>query len=215
MLKLHGFSLSNYYNRVKLILLEKGIPFEEVLAVTGKEGTPSVKELSPARKVPFLELPDGQILAESAVIAEYLEELYPATPLLPTDPLRRARVRELSQVIELYLELPARRLYAEAFFGGKVSDETKQEVERDLRRGVRAFERLAKFSPYIAGDQFSLADCGAAVHLPVVSVCTKLIYGKDALEAHTDRIKPYLKMLGERPAVAKVNADRKAYGKPA
>lgn len=211
MLKLHGFALSNYYNRVKLILLEKEIPFEEVLAVTGKEGTPSVKEHSPARKVPFLELPDGQFLAESGAIAEYLEEVYPSKPLLPRDPFARARVRELSLLIDLYLELPARRLYGEAFFGGKVSDETKQEVERDLRRGVRAFEQRAKFAPYIADENFGLADCGAAVHLPLVSICTKLIYGKDVLDAHADRIKPYLKMLGERPAVAKVNADRKAY----
>ena len=209
MLKLHGFALSNYYNRTKIVLLEKGIPFEEVYAEHGK--TESVKAHSPARKVPLLELEDGQHLAESLAIAEYLEEIQPQPALLPKDPLQRARVRELSLAIDLYLELPARRLYLEAFFGGKVSDETKQEVERDLRRGVRAFERLAKFEPYIAGSEYSLADVTAAVHLPLVSVCTKLIYGKDVLEASADKIKPYLKMLGERPAIAKVNADRKAY----
>ncbi|HKO89385.1 MAG TPA: glutathione S-transferase family protein [Burkholderiales bacterium] len=209
MLRLHGFPVSNYYNRVKLVLLEKAIPFEEVLARPGTD--PSVKESSPARKVPFLELEDGQYLAESSVIAEYLEEIYPQKPLLPQDPLARARVRELSLMIDLHLELVARRLYMEAFFGGGVSDETKKEVERELRRGVGAFERLVKFDPYIAGREFTLADCTAAVHLPVISICTKLIYGKDVLEAYADRIKPYMKMLGERPAVAKVNADRKAY----
>ncbi|HKY01546.1 MAG TPA: glutathione S-transferase, partial [Burkholderiales bacterium] len=192
MLKLHGFSLSNYYNRSKVVLLEKGIPFEEVYAEHGK--TESVKSLSPARKVPFLELEDGQYLSESMAIAEYLEEIQPQPALLPKEPMQRARVRELSTILDLYLELPARRLYAEAFFGGKVSDETKQEVERELRRGVRAFERLAKFEPYIAGGEYTLADVTAAVHLPVVGICTKLIYGNDVLEAQADRIKPYLKM---------------------
>jgi len=47
------------------------------------------------------------------------------------------------------------------------------------------------------------------VHLPLVSLSTKLAYGRDALE-DIPQVKPYLKMLGERPAVAKVNAERKA-----
>ncbi|MFO7188629.1 MAG: glutathione S-transferase [Pseudomonadota bacterium] len=208
MLKLYGFPLSNYYNRVKIVLLEKNVPFEEVLAVPGKDEV--VKTLSPARKIPFLELENGEILCESGAIFEYLEECYPITPLLPEPLVARARVRELATVMDLYLELPARRLYAEAFFGGKVSDETKQEVERELRRGVQAFERLARFSPYIAGNTFTYADITAAVHLPVVSIATAKIYGKDVLEPFADRIKPYLKMLNERPAIARTNADRKA-----
>ncbi|HEY9380632.1 MAG TPA: glutathione S-transferase N-terminal domain-containing protein, partial [Burkholderiales bacterium] len=50
MLKLYGFPLSNYYNRVKIVLLEKNVPFEEVLAVPGKDE--SIKVHSPARKIP-------------------------------------------------------------------------------------------------------------------------------------------------------------------
>ena len=207
MLKLYGYPLSNYYNRVKIVLLEKNVPFEEVLAVPGKDE--SIKVHSPARKIPFIEV-DGEYLAESSAIFEYLEECYPTNPLLPEPLMERARVRELSTMIDLHLETVARRLYGEAFFGGKVSDETKQEVERDLRRGVRAFEKLTKFAPYIAGNRFTYADVTAAVHLPLISVCTKLIYGGDVLEPFADRIKPYLKMLGERPSIAKTNADRKA-----
>ena len=61
-------------------------------------------------KVPYLEV-DGTRLRESEVILEYLEEAYPQKPLLPKDPLARAKVRELITVIELHLELVARRLY--------------------------------------------------------------------------------------------------------
>lgn len=208
MLKLYGFPLSNYYNRIKIVLLEKNLPFEEVSAVPGKDDI--VKANSPARKIPFLELDNGETLAESSVIFEYLEECYPTAPLLPENLLERARVREIATMLDLHLELQARRLYAEAFFGGKVSDEVKEDVARELRRAVRVFERLPKFGPYIAGNTFTWADVTAAVHLPPVGIATKIIYGSDVLEPFADKIKPYLKLLGERPSIAKTNADRKA-----
>ena len=62
----------------------------------------------------------------------------------------------------------------------------------------------------MAGDTFSQADCSAIVSLPLVGMATKIIYGEDLLQAGGIDIKPYAKLLGERPSVAKVNADRKA-----
>ena len=82
-------------------------------------------------------------------------------------------------------------------------------MEQDLAKGIRALQALAKFDPFIAGKDLTLADCAAAVHLPLVSLSTKLAYGRDFLEGIA-QVKPYLKMLGERPSVAKVIADRKA-----
>ncbi len=206
MLKLCGFHLSNYHNKVRLALLEKGIAFEEDAGCR-----PSQKEEWLSRsvmgKVPILEV-DGTPLAESQVICEYLEDAYPKVPLYPKDPLARARVRELITVIELHLELVARRLYGGAFFGGTTSDDVKKEVDRDLAKGVRALARLVKFEPFIAGKEFSLADCAAFVSLPLVSMASKVTFGKDALEG-LPQVKPYLKMLGERPHFARVNADRK------
>lgn len=207
MIKVCGFRVSNYHNKVLIALLEKGIPYEEDCTVT-----PSQKEeylaLSPMGKVPYAEV-DGARICESEVILEYLEEAYPQKPLLPKEPLARAKVRELVTVIELHMELVARRLYSGVFFGGTLSDGTKQSVEKDLAKGVRGFKALAKFDPFIAGKELTLADCAAAVHLPLVSLSTKLTYGRDLLE-EIPQVKPYLKMLGERPAFAKVNADRKA-----
>jgi glutathione S-transferase len=207
MIKLCGFHVSNYHNKVRIALLEKGIPFEEDSNVR-----PSQKDeylaLSPMGKVPYLDV-DGTRLCESGVILEYLEDAYPQKPLLPKDPLARAKVRELAAVIDLHLELVARRLYAGVFFGGTLSDGAKESVEKDLAKGLRAFKALAKFEPFIAGKELTLADCAAAVHLPLVSLSTKLAYGRDFL-GDIAQVKPYLKMLGERPAFARVNADRKA-----
>ena len=208
MLKLCGFHLSNYHNKVRIALLEKGVPFVEDPACA-----PSQKEdflaRSPIGKVPFLELDDGRRLAESEVISEYLEEAYPQKPLLPKDAFERAKVRELITFMELHLELVARRLYGQVFFKRDISEEVKQSAQKDLVKGIRAFKTLARFDPYIAGRELTLADCAAFVHLPLVSLATKHAFGRDFLE-EIPQVKPYLKMLGERPAFGRVNEDRKA-----
>ena len=205
-LKLCGFAASNYYNQVKLQLLEKQVPFEEELVLLGT-GAPALVERSPMAKVPFLDTGHGCI-SESIACAEYIEARYPQSPLLPADPLAAARVREIVLYTELHLELPARELYPEAYFGGKVSDETKERARRLLVRGVAGLARIARFSPFVAGDQFTLADCAAIVHLPVVAGAAKLVFGEDLLAALP--VKDYLRAMGERPAVRKVNEDRKA-----
>jgi len=208
MLKLCGFHLSNYHNKVRIALLEKGVPFEEDAGCS-----PSQKDewlaRSPLGKVPILELDGGRRLAESEVILEYLEDAYPQKPLLPRDPFERAKVRELVTFIELHLELVARRLYPALFFGaGPASEETKKAVEKGLLKGVRGLKALAKCSPYIAGGELSIADCAAFVSLPLVTLVTKNAFGRDFLE-DIPQMKPYLRMLGERPAFARVNEDRK------
>jgi len=207
MIKLCGFRVSNYHNKVLIALLEKGVPYEEDCTVTPAQ-TDDYLARSPMGKVPYAEI-DGARLCESEVILEYLEDAYPQKPLLPKEPLARAKARELVTVIELHLELVARRLYGAVFFGGTVSDGAKQAVEKDLAKGIRALKALVRFDPFIAGQEFTLADCAAAVHLPLVSLSTKLAYGRDFLD-DIPQARPYLKMLGARPAVAKVNADRKA-----
>jgi len=203
MLKLCGFAASNYYNKVKLALLEKNLPFEEVLAWIGETDLAA----SPLGKVPYI-ITDAGPLCESEPIAEYIETTYIQSPLLPKDPYQAAKVRELVTFLELYLELTARELYGEAFFGGKVSDRVKERQRALLDKYIPAFGKLAKFSPYIAGDTFTLADCAAICHLPLVSSCTKIIYGEDLLAGLP--VKAYLKAMSERPTVQKVNAERKA-----
>jgi glutathione S-transferase len=208
MLKLCGFRISNYHNKVRLALLEKGIEHEEDASCTPKQ-TEEYLARSPMGKAPFIELDGGRRLSESGAICEYLEEAWPQKPLLPRDPWQRAKVRELVTHMELYMELVTRRTYGFVFFGRPVDEQVKQAVEKDIAKGVRAFRALAKFEPYIAGSELTLADCAAFMHLPLVSLATKLAYGRDVLEDLVP-LKPYLQMLGERPAFRQVNEDRKA-----
>lgn len=203
MLTLCGFAASNYYNKVKIALLEKGVDFQEELVWVGQADLAA----SPLGKIPYLKTERGT-LCESTVMLEYIETAHPSPALLPADPFTAAKVREVLRFIELHLELVARNLYAEAFFGGKVSDSVKEKVGEQLHKNSAAFAQLARFAPYVAGDSFSLADCAAIVHLPLVSSASKAIYGKDCLGDLP--VRAYLKQMGERASVQRVNTDRKA-----
>ncbi len=204
MIKLCGFAVSNYYNKVKLALLEKGVEFDEELVWADR--SPALLARSPLGKIPFMEV-DGKSLSESQPMMEYIESHSPQKPLMPSDPFAAAKVRELITYLELHLELVAREIYSEAFFGGKVPDDTKARVHKLLTRNATAFGRLTSFEPYIAGDAFTMADCAAIVHLPVISMATKIVFGEDVLAALP--VKDYMKFVGERPTVKQLNADRK------
>ena len=208
MITLHGFSVSNYYNKVKLALIEKGVPFTEAVTKTGRRDE-EVLSCSPLGKVPYIVTEHGA-LCESQAILDYLEAAYPNPPLLPADAWQMAKVRELTTYVELHLELVARELYGKAFFGREISEANAARIRKRLEANIEAFKRLAKFDPYLAGATFTQADCAAWVSLPVVSMATKAAYGVDLLSEGGVDWKPYAKRIGERPSAQKVTADRKA-----
>jgi len=207
MLQLCGFPASNYHNKVKVALIEKGIAFEEVIVYPSRDD--ALRGESPMGKLPFLRTGRGPV-AESQVILDYLEDAHPAQPLYPADPFDRARVRELITILDLHLELVVRRLYAEAFFGGKASDSTKAEVEKLLVKGLTALARRTEFATFAAGNVFGAADCVASMHLPVLAMATKVSLGRDLLAEQFPAAKAYTKRIADRPSVKRVNDDRKA-----
>ncbi|MEO5881201.1 MAG: glutathione S-transferase [Caldimonas sp.] len=208
MLVLCGSSISNYYNKVKLALLEKGVDFGEEYVATGGSDE-AVIGASPLAKIPFLRTDAGP-LCESQAILEYIETTWPEPPLLPRDPFAAAKVRELAIYVDLHLELVVRDLYPKAFFGGSLSEGNAARIRTVLERNIAAFSRLARFAPYAAGESFTQADCSAWNSLPLVAMATRTIYGTDLLAAGGIDLKRYNRVVGERPSARKVTADRKA-----
>lgn len=209
MLKLYGFSLSNYYSKVKLALLEKGIPFEEVPTPKMSPKPEHMLAMSPLGKVPWIETEHGS-LCESQVIMDYIEAGWPQPALIPADPWRAAKVREINTFMELHVELCARQLYPQAFFGGTLPEKYVARVRGELEKNLAAFKRLVVFGPYVAGDTFTMADCSAFVHLPLAGLASKLVLGEDLVQAAGIDWKAYVKMVEQRPAAQRVAADRKA-----
>jgi glutathione S-transferase len=207
MITLYGFAISNYYNKVKLALLEKGIEFEEVLVAPSQE--PALLERSPLGKIPFIKTKDGY-LSESQAILEYLEEAFPEHPLYPADAYERAKVREFIQHIELNVELIARRIYAEAIFGGKATQETKDEVKAKLEVGLKGLAKLLKLSPYALGEQFGIADVLAWPHLQLIGFATEKLYGENLVTTNIPGIEAYIQLIESRPHAQTVSAARTA-----
>ncbi len=205
MITLCGFGVSNYYNKLKLIMLEKDISFEEKLVYPWQQEL--LGQSSPLGKIPYIETGNGS-LSESQVILDYLEDLYPELPMFPLDLFQRAKCRELIQHLELNCEWVARRLYKESFFGGSVSNETKLDVKYRLTKGLEAVTKISKFSPYIWGATFTAADCVAFVHFTMIQLATKKIYNENILEQVLPDINSYMQLMESRPHVQTIMQDR-------
>lgn len=205
MLKLYGFTVSNYFNMVKMALIEKGIDFEFVDTKPSQEQDFLGK--SPMGKVPCIETENG-FISETNVIFDYLEDLGTGPALMPSDAFEKAKVRELIKEIELYIELPARSCFPEAFFGGSVSDEVKEKAKANLTKGIECLQRNGKFSPYVAGEQFGYADIMFMYSVSLAGACAKRVLGMDLL-GDFPAAKSLSEKLATRESAQKVAADQK------
>ena len=210
MLKLYGFSVSNYYNMVKHALLEKGLAFEEVAFYAGQ--SPEALAISPRGKVPVLGVEQG-FINETSVILQYLEDTQGGTVLLPRAPFERAQVLALAKEIELYIELPARACFAEAFFGMPVPDAIKEKAKGELLLGIASLGRHGKFAPYVAGDSLSIADLYFLYSVSLACAVGKKLFELDLL-AELPAARALLARLQETPIALRINADKEA-GMPA
>lgn len=207
MIKLHGFPASNYFNMVKLALIEKGVPYEDVRVFTGQ--SEDMLSKSAMGKVPFLETDRG-FVSETAVILDYIDETQSGPSFYPADAFDKSRVRELIKYTELYLELPARRCYGEAFFGaGPTPEHTKAEVRTVMERGVGALRRQGGFAPYVFGDSLSYADFVFLYTFPMAASVAKKVFDWD-LSAELPGADALIEKLRQREAVQKVDEDARA-----
>lgn len=205
MLKLHGFAVSNYFNMVKLALLEKGLPFE-VVQVHPSQNQEFLR-ISPRGKVPVLETPEG-FISETSVILDYLEACG-GTPLLPAEPFARAQVRNLAREIELYIELPARLGYPQAFFGAAVPEALLAKCKTELLAGVATLKRHGHFAPYVAGETFSVADLYFLYSLDLACAAAQKLFELDLL-ADFPAARALLEQLKQNPHVQRIAAEQAA-----
>ena len=151
---------------MRIALELKKLPYDYVSVhlAKGEHKLPGYAAVSESRLVPTLELDDGHRLGQSMAIIEYLDELHPQPPLLPSDPLARAKVRGLAQIIACDIHpLNNLRVLKYLVRDLKVAEDAKNAWYRHwTREGLEAFERELSHLPpsaYCYGDTPTLADC--------------------------------------------------------
>ena len=115
----------------------------------------------------------------------------------------------MSQFIELYFELVARRLILNLLTGTEPDPAVLKEVEGTLNKAVAALTRLSTFENFVYGDKFTLADIAAIMNLPIVRRVGKKFLGRDPL-SEVPGLDAYCMRMEERPHVKKVRADAAA-----
>ncbi|TFZ00568.1 maleylacetoacetate isomerase [Ramlibacter henchirensis] len=165
-MKLHNYFRSSASFRVRIALELKGVTYEylPVHLVKGEHKQEAYSAVSPSGLVPTLVTDEGERIGQSMAIIEYLDETHPQPPLLPRDPLGRARVRALAQLIACEIH-PLNNLRVLKYLVRelKVPEEAKNGWYRHwVRDGLLAFERELAQLPrgtYCYGDTPTLADC--------------------------------------------------------
>ena len=161
-MKLYSYYRSSCSWRVRIALNLKEIPYEiiPVNLLKGEQNSSDYLEVNPSGLVPTLVLQNGSQLGQSIAILEYLEEAYPNSPLLPKDPLERAKVRQAVMIVAADTQPLQNLRILQKLFPEQSQEEQKKSyaIER-IDSGLKAFSKVTQPGKYCFGDAVTLADC--------------------------------------------------------
>jgi maleylpyruvate isomerase len=162
--KLYTYFRSSAAYRVRIALNLKGLPYEMIPIHLTKDGgrqrTPEYRAVNPQMRVPTLALSSGDVLTQSLAIIEYLDEINPEPPLLPTDALDRAKARSIAQLIACDIH-PLNNLISLQYIKRQLKHEQPDIDEwykHWVLEGFTALETMLMPGPYACGSKVTVAD---------------------------------------------------------
>lgn len=165
---LHPFS-----RKVRVVLDEKSLEYERKVEKVWERRTEFLA-LNPAGDVPVLIEPDGTTIANSQVVCEYLEEVYPTVNLLGSDPVQRSETRRLVSWFDVKFNrevtdnLVGEKLMKSVLKMGEPHGPSVRAGHANIHYHLDYIGFLTEKRTWLAGDDFSLADIAAAAHLSCV-----------------------------------------------
>lgn len=161
MLKLHYHPLSTYSRRVRIALIEKGIPAElvEVDMPARAHRSSAYLALNPYGRVPTLE-EDGFVLYESTAILEYLEATHPSPPLLPADARGRALVSMHMKLCDIQLARQTGTIiFPKRFLPKDRWDQAAMaQAKKEIDKHLEIVDAQLKGKQFMVGDRYSLVE---------------------------------------------------------
>lgn len=173
MRKLYHLWLHPFSRKVRIVLAEKNLDFDLQVEKIWERRTDFLA-MNPAGDVPVLVEQDGTTLANSQVICEYLEEVYPEVNTLGVDPVQRAETRRLVSWFDVKFNrevtdnLVSEKLMKRYLKLGEPSGPSIRAGHANIHYHLDYIGFLTEKRSWLAGDQFSLADIAAAAHLSAV-----------------------------------------------
>ncbi|XP_026992135.2 glutathione S-transferase omega-1-like [Tachysurus fulvidraco] len=152
-IRIYSMRFCPYAERTRLVLHAKGIEYETI-NIHLKEKPEWYLEKNPLGAVPALETPCGQVVYESAITCEYLDEIYPEKKLFPSDPFAKAQqkmlLEEYSKVIPLFYKIPM----------GKNKGEDVSAIEAELKEKLSKLNKVLvnKKTKFFGGDTVTMID---------------------------------------------------------
>lgn len=163
-MKLYSFFRSSAAYRARIALNLKGVSYEIVPVHLSKDGgkhrLEAFRSINPQMRVPVLVTATGPVLVQSLAIIDYLDETYRDPPLLPTDPVARAHVRAVAQIIACDIH-PLNNTAPLNYLKGPLGHDQATIIAwyaHWIQIGFEAVEALIKPGPYAFGDQVTIAD---------------------------------------------------------
>jgi len=162
--KLYSYYRSSAAYRVRIALNLKGIAYDTIPVHLIKDGghnkRPEFRAVNPQMRVPVLVTPAGDTLTQSLAIIEYLDETHPQPPLLPKEPLARAKVRALAELVACDIHplnntSPLRYLKRDM---GQEQSAIDTWYHHWVITGFEALEAMIGEGPYLCGKEVTLAD---------------------------------------------------------
>jgi len=155
-MKLYSGDLSPYSARVRMQIYAKGIT-DIVLERPADFGLPAFRQKNPIGRIPVLDI-DGDLMPESEVIAEYLEEVYPTPSLLGTTPRETAHIRTLARIGDIYLMNNMFMLSPQTRAASR-DQGVVDLLAGQVVRNVKALDKMIGTDGYAACGRLTMADC--------------------------------------------------------
>ena len=199
-MKLYYAPASSYCQRVLIALYEKDLSFTPIeINLFEPQARKQYQKINPFAKIPTLETNSGEIIFEACVIIEYLDRSFPHQPYL-LNPDKLLEIRTIERIIDVYINGGREVLFANSqrpleLRGGK----EVSKAQRLLETACVYLEDKLQNRTWLAGNEFSLADCTAAPTLAYL----RLVYDYQ----HLPNLSDYVRRLESRPSVAKVQSD--------
>jgi RNA polymerase-associated protein len=170
MLKLYDYPDCPFCQKVRVVLAEKDLEFEKIFVDLRKQEqkTPDFLRLNPYGKVPVL-LDEDEVIYDSTIINEYLEDEYPIPSLMPEDSNGRARVRLLEDYCDNSFIPPTTMLLAQMRKpDGERDDARVGQAREDLRRALYYLGDRLGTNDFLVGKEFTIADAAFAPRIMVL-----------------------------------------------